>query len=209
MHFQSHTPFAWVAKDRVPPRYVRFRLIPGDRAPDPQTPPLDYVDHAEKDPAMAPVLADQGRASPADMGKNPNYLHHEWSGRLKEGPVRYILQIQLHEARSDDPPEILNPLLPWDDATPVHRTWRRSRSSRSCRTPSNEWLAFDAVNHRPGSRSSVLPAKSLDDLSSLNYMRAQVPHGRSGRAFRRSSGCSARRSPTATAAPPNYNPPGM
>jgi arachidonate 5-lipoxygenase len=169
MHYHSHTPFLWTAKDGKT-RYVRFRLLPGDRAPDPDAPTLEYVDNCEKDPAQAPVLAQQ-KTLPADEAKSVNYLNHEWSERLKQGPIRYVLQIQLHEAKPDDPPEILNALLPWDEASHPYMDLATVEITQELTYAESQYVGFD-ITHHPKS-IGILPAKSLDDFTSLNYMRKQ------------------------------------
>lgn len=169
MYYHSHTPFAWIAKDGKT-RYVRFRLIPGDRSPELDAPTLEYVDDCEKDPAMASVLAQQ-KCLPADEPKSVNYLNHEWSERLKQGPIRYLLQIQLHEAKPDDPPEVLNALLPWDETTHPHMDLATIEIVAELPYDERQRMAFD-VTHHPKT-IGILPAKSLDDFNSLNYMRKQ------------------------------------
>ncbi|XP_078369932.1 allene oxide synthase-lipoxygenase protein-like [Oculina patagonica] len=86
-------------------RYVRFRLIPADGTPetgllseDDQRKPWEYV-----------RLPSETR--PKD------YLKKEFKERISRGPIKYKLQLTLHEARADDPPGILNIARYWDEAT--------------------------------------------------------------------------------------------
>ena len=62
LHFHSHTPFAWHARDGKL-RYVRFQLIPDDRAQ--QVPYQDpaYIERMRAEPDQAATLSDQ-RALP-------------------------------------------------------------------------------------------------------------------------------------------------
>jgi len=46
-----------------------------------------------------------------------DYLKEEFKERISRGPVKYKLQLTLHEARSDDPPAILNIMRYWDEAS--------------------------------------------------------------------------------------------
>ena len=49
--------------------------------------------------------------------RSKDYLKPEFKERLSHGPVKYKLQLTLHEPRSDDPPDILNIARHWDEAT--------------------------------------------------------------------------------------------
>jgi hypothetical protein len=168
MYYHSHTPFAWHAKDGKP-RYVRFRLIRGDRGPELDAPDLAYVDHAEHDPAMAPVLANQRTL--ADEKRSINYLRNEYHDRLKQGPVTYILQLQLHDVSDADPPEIRNALLPWDEATHPYLDLATVTITEQLSFAEQSYMAFEITN-LPKSMS-ILPAASIHDFNSLNYMRRQ------------------------------------
>ena len=49
--------------------------------------------------------------------KSKDYLTEELKERLSRGPLKYKLQMTLHQPRSDDPPDILNISRYWDEAT--------------------------------------------------------------------------------------------
>lgn len=170
MHYHSHTPFGWHAQDGKP-RYVRFRLVRGDHGPELDAPELDYVKRCEQDPNAAAVLAQQA-CLPQDEHLSVNYLQHDWRDRLKRGPVEYLLQIQLHDVSPTDPPEILNSLLPWDEATHPYLDLGRVTMTEELSYADQTYMAFEVTN-LPSSMS-LLPAKSLDDFNSLNYMRKQA-----------------------------------
>ena len=202
MHYHSHTPFAWHAKDGKP-RYVRFRLIRGDRGPELDAPDPAYVDEAEKDEKYASILANQRCLASETRGVN--YLTNEWRERIKHAPVSYILQVQLHEVSPSDPPEVRNALLPWDEAT--HPYVDLATVSISEVLPYDEqcMMAFEITN-LPRSMS-ILPAASVHDFNSLNYMRKQSIWAiRTRRFLQRIFGA-----PTATPddAPHNMSPKGM
>jgi arachidonate 5-lipoxygenase len=169
MHYHSHTPFAWHARDGKP-RYVRFRLIRGDRGPELDAPDPAYVDQCEKDEAQASILAQQ-KCLPKDESKSINYLRNEWKERLKHGPITYILQLQLHEVSPTDPPEIRNALLPWDQATHPYMDLAIVTITAPLSYAEDQFMAFEITNI-PRSMG-ILPAKSIDDFNSLNYMRKQ------------------------------------
>jgi len=169
MYYHSHTPFGWHAIDGKL-RYVRFRLVRANHAPELDAPEPSYVAMCEKEEAQASILAHQ-KCLPKDEAKSVNYLNHEWRERLKQGPVEYILQVQLHEAGPNDPPEILNALLPWDQATHPYLDLAHVSISEELPYEDQFYLGFEITN-LPASMS-ILPAKSIDDFNSLNYMRKQ------------------------------------
>lgn len=170
MHFHSHTPFGWHASDgRL--RYARFRLIRGDGGPELDAPTLEYVDKCEHDVAQAAILAQQ-KCLPEDEAKSVNYLNHEWHDRLRQGPITYRLQLQLHEVSPTDPPDVLNALLPWDEATHPYMDLATVSITEPLSYADQQYMGFEITN-LPNSMS-ILPAKSIDDFNSLNYMRKQA-----------------------------------
>ncbi len=169
MHYHSHTPFGWHARDGKQ-RYARFRLVRGDGGPELDAPTLDYVNLCEQDVAQASILSQQ-KCLPQDEAKSVNYLNHEWRERLKQGPILYTLQLQLHEVHPNDPPEVLNALLPWDVATHPFVDLATVSITEELSYADQAYMGFEVTN-LPTSMS-ILPAKSLDDFNSLNYMRKQ------------------------------------
>ncbi len=166
MYYFSQTPFGWRAKDGVP-RYVRFRLIPTSRAPE--EPPLnpEWVAKVAADAALARIAADQ-RAKP-DEARTVNYLKEEYAARIAAGPIHHILQIQWHEVQPDDPDAIRNPLEPWDEATHPWKDLATVEITEPLTYVEQDHMAFE-VTHMPRCMF-MLPAKSVHDYNSLNYMR--------------------------------------
>jgi arachidonate 5-lipoxygenase len=166
--FHSQTPFLWKAKDGKR-RYVKFRLIPENRGPESAAPTETFVNMVEGDPNLAGFIANQ-RVLPGET-HGVNYLKNEWTKRIKERGAIYHLQLQLHEVQPDDSPEVLNPHLywpedkyPWMDLATVHIT-EALTYEQQCR------LAFEITNLPPS--MAILPAKNIDEYTSLNYMRKQ------------------------------------
>ena len=169
MYYHSHTPFAWKAKDGKP-RYVRFRLIPGDRAPEQPPPNPEWVAQVRDDPALAPIAADQ-RAVPGET-RDVNYLKNEWAEHVKTGPVHYVLQVQFHEVKPDDPDVIRNPLEPWDESTHPYVDLATVEITELLSHKQQDQMAFEVTNMPPS--MDFLPATSVHDYNSLNYMRKQA-----------------------------------
>lgn len=166
MYYFSQTPFDWRAKDGVP-RYVRFRLIPGDRSPEEPTPNPEWVTKVAADPGLAAVAANQ-RAVDGEP-RTVNYLKDEWFERLKKGPIQHLLQIQWHDVRSDDPDMIRNPLEPWDEVTHPWTDLATVEITEPLSYAEQDDMAFEVTNLPPC--MAMLPAKSMQDYNSLNYMR--------------------------------------
>lgn len=166
MYYFSQTPFDWKAKDGVP-RYVRFRLIPGDRSPE--EPPLnpEWVAKVAADPALAPIAANQRAVD--NEPRSVNYLKEEWFARLKAAPIQHILQIQWHDIRADDPDSIRNPLEPWDEVTHPWVDLATVEITEPLTYKEQDQMAFEVTNLPPC--MALLPAKSMQDYNSLNYMR--------------------------------------
>ncbi len=168
LYFHSQTPFAWHAKDgRL--RYVKFRLIPRDRGVESAAPAPEFVEQAEADIEFATKLANQ-RALPEEP-RGVNYLKSESRDRVDANGVDYHLQIQLHEARDAESPEVLNPHRYWDEADHPWMDLATVHINEVLPYEDQSRLAFEITHHPPS--MSILPAKSIDDYNSLNYMRIQ------------------------------------
>ncbi|MER9631007.1 hypothetical protein [Mesorhizobium sp. M0296] len=103
--YHSWQCFEFLPDDGVM-RYIRFRLIPGDRGPERGLPAGEF--RAEGAPSMDPVTDDP---------RAPDFLRQEWIYQVKYSQVAYILQAQLHNAPTtgDKNPEVLNPAKAWDE----------------------------------------------------------------------------------------------
>ncbi len=202
MYYHSHTPFGWQARDGKP-RYVRFRLFPEDRGPMSGAVDPAFIELAAADPTLAPALANQ-RTLP-DETRTVNYLKNEWRDRLQAGPVRYHLQIQLHEVTAADPADVRNPLMPWDQATHPYMDLATVEITEALTEADSAYMGFEITN-LPSSMA-ILPATSMDDYNSLNYMRRQSIWAiRTRRAFTRLIGPHAA---VPDNAPHNLDPKGM
>jgi arachidonate 5-lipoxygenase len=172
MHFHSQVPLGFQARDGKP-RYVKFRLIPGDRGPD--------TGFAEPTGVDTPEHLSDFRVLP-DETRGRNYLKEEYRERVtNKGPAEYIFQIALHEVSPDDSPEILNSNEPWDEATHpwmdlAHVTINEVLDYRESVLTSFSFANFPR-------EIFVLPAKSIHDYNSINYMRRRTGMARRVRLF--------------------------
>lgn len=168
MHYFSKTPFYFIGKDGIK-RYAKYRVVPANG--EPETGILN--DPCTEDLANQRILPFEKRGR--------NYLKYEYEDRVKKEALTYILSIQLRTASDDDDPEIFNNMIPWSgkifpwqDLAILHiektLDWRESTRTTF------------SVNNMPRTLG-VLPAKSIYDYNSLNYMRAHSEIARKARMF--------------------------
>jgi arachidonate 5-lipoxygenase len=168
MYYHAQTAQLFLGKDGVK-RYCKFRLIPEDRGPETGLIPL-----SELEDRWVEV------AAPGEP-RSQNYLKEEFAERVKRGPVVYHLQIQLHTPSPDDSPEILSCSVAWDEATHPFMDVATVEVDTLLSLDENNLMRF-AVDHCPPSLG-VLPAESIDDYNSINYMRAASASAKSARLF--------------------------
>ncbi len=171
MHYHSQTVFSYTGLDQVP-RYVKYRLLPGDRGPDVGLAPSNKVDTPE-------TLSDF-RSNPEDP-RNRNYLKEEYVERLKAGPIRYWLQLQWHDVKPDDSPEILNSNVPWDESTSPWHDLAEVTIEESLDYEESV-LTWFSIHNAPKSLG-VLPSYSIHDYNSINHVRSRGSLARRSRLF--------------------------
>jgi hypothetical protein len=166
LHFYSKTPFLFLGSDGIK-RYAKYRVRPYDNIEE------SGVEHdfSKFDLCNQRVLPFETRGR--------NYLKYEYEDLVKSKGAKYRIQIQLHTASSDDDPEVFNNMVPWDERShPWHDLayftidkildWRQST------------MTTFSVNNMPRTLG-VLPAKSIYDYNSLNYLRAHSEIARKAR----------------------------
>ena len=153
-------------------RYIRFRLIPGDRGPERGLPAKEF--RADGEPSMDPV---------PDDPRAPDFLRQEWIYQVKYSEVSYILQAQLHDAPKTDEknPEVLNPAKAWDE---TQHPWMDLCEIKIEETIDREATSKLDMNPNRSPQCIKIPlATSPDQYASLGHARAIVyPGARSVRA---------------------------
>jgi arachidonate 5-lipoxygenase len=166
LRYQALTPYRFVGKDGIK-RYAKYRTMPLDKAPETGITP----NMSDWDTCNQRILPTETRGR--------NYLKDEYKQRMANGGASYLMQIQLRTASDDDNPEIFNNQLPWDedifpwqDLAVVDITetlsWKESLKT-----------SF-SLNHMP-KNLDIIPAKSIFDYNSLNYMRSHSEMARKAR----------------------------
>ena len=163
--YYSKTPFLFIGTDGIR-RYAKYRVTPFD---DEEETGIN-TDPSEWDEANQRVLPHETRGR--------NYLKYEYEERVRRREAKYRLQIQLRMP-SDDDPEICNNMVPWNEEVypwmelavfEIDRVLDWAESTRTTFT----------VNNMPKTLG-VLPAVSIYDYNSLNYMRAHSEIARRAR----------------------------
>lgn len=167
LDYRSQCPFLFNAKDGKR-RYVNFRLIPADRNIEPLVNRPDQIGSFWGDQRMLP-----------DDPRNRNYLKHEYADRIRKGPIEYMLQLQLHEATDHDTPLIFCSNKIWDEATHPWMDLAHITIDRQL-TYEESMLMYFSLNHHPSS-IALIPATSIHDYNSLNYIRASVDRAKRAR----------------------------
>ena len=101
-----------------------------------------------------------------------DYLKEEFKERISRGPVKYKLQLTLHEARSDDPPAILNISRYWDEATHPWLDVADVTLSALLTPDVTEGFKFNCGNLE--SFLYILPARTIYDSNCIAHIRKEV-----------------------------------
>jgi len=157
LYYYNETPMLFTGKDGVK-RYVKYRLIPEDRGPE-----SGLLTDEEKSHVWD-LLAKE------DETRSRNYLKQEFEQRITTSGATYHLEMQLHAAAPDDSPEIFNSNVLWDEETHPFLalgtvTLDKMVSFNDC------CLTRYSLTQQPPSLG-IIPATSLDDYNSMNYMRS-------------------------------------
>lgn len=101
-----------------------------------------------------------------------NYLVNEYRERLKKGPVRYRLQVQLHHPCSDDTEEIFNSFIEWPEKDHPWMDLAHIEVHEPIDYKETVLMGFN-VNHHPPTLGHI-PARSIHDYNSILYMRSKT-----------------------------------
>jgi len=166
LHYYAKTPFKFIGKDGIL-RYAKYRILPDDNAPESGI----NLDPSEWDTSNQ-------RISPHET-KGRNYLKYEWEDCIREGKAKYRLQIQLHESSKIEDPEIFNNMVVWDEEIHPWLDLAYFQLDKVLDWKESTLTTF-SVKNMP-KNLGVLPAKSIYDYNSLNYLRSHSEIARHAR----------------------------
>ena len=101
-----------------------------------------------------------------------DYLKKEYRERITRGPLEYKLQLQLHEAKEDDPPTILHVGREWNESTHPWLDVADIKMTSLLSPTATERLKFIYTNLP--STIGILPAQSSDDPNCVVHIRNAV-----------------------------------
>jgi len=111
--------------------------------------------------------------------RSRNYLKYEYEDRVAREGAHYRLQIQLHQASNDDDPEIFNNMVLWDEGILPWQDLAEFKIEKTLDWKESILTTF-SVNNMP-KNLGILPAKSIYDYNSLNYLRGHSEVARKAR----------------------------
>lgn len=168
LHYYGLTPFLFIGKDEIK-RYAKYRVIPLQDEPETGITP----DMCDYDTCNQRVLPHEKNGR--------NYLKDEFVNRVASEGAHYRLQIQTRIANDDDSPEIFNNQKPWDEKVFPWHDLAIININRNLSWEESTLTSF-SLNNMPKSLG-IIPAKSIHDYNSLNYMRANSEIARKARIF--------------------------
>ena len=102
----------------------------------------------------------------------PDYLKREYKERITRGPLRYKLQLQLHEVKENDPPTTLHIGREWDESTHPWLDVANITMTSLLSPPATERLGLSYNNLPPS--LDLLPARSVDDPNVVAHIRREL-----------------------------------
>ncbi len=166
LRYYCKTPFLYVGRDGLK-RYAKYRVMPADGAPETGIDP----NPSAWDQCNQRILPHETRGR--------NYLKHEYEDRVAREGARYLMQIQTHPAAEGEDPEVFNNMVVWDEAAHPWQDLAIIDIDETLDWRDSTMTAF-SVNNMPKTLG-VIPAQSIFDYNSLNYMRANTEIARKAR----------------------------
>jgi catalase len=157
LRYYCKTPFKFIGSDKIK-RYAKYRVRPFGNEPE---------TGIEKD--MSAVDTGNQRILPFET-RGRNYLKYEYEDRVKKEGAKYMMQIQTRIAQDDDDPEIFNNMVPWDENAHPWHDLAIIEIDQTLNWADSTKTSF-SLNNMPKTLG-IIPAKSIYDYNSLNYMRA-------------------------------------
>lgn len=108
-----------------------------------------------------------------DEKRSKHYLREEYIERLSKGPIKYKLQLQLHEVSPSDTQQILNVSKHWDDET---HPWIDLADVTVTTMLPDDVVERTKCNvaHCPPSLGLIGPPKTIYDYTFIPYIRERV-----------------------------------
>ena len=168
LRYHSKTPFHYISTDGTK-YYCKYKVRPDQD-----------VMESGIDPNPSVIDTSNQRVLPHET-RGKNFLKDEYRERVKRGPMKYRLQIQLRKATDQDDPEIFNNMRVWDENEFPWKDLAVFEVNKILDWKDSTMTTFSLKN-MPKSLG-IIPAKSMYDYNSLNYIRAKSEIARKARLF--------------------------
>ena len=159
LDYYSKTPMNFTANDGTQ-YYVKYRTIPAE---DPVE--LAAIPEEQKQRVYDQRVQD-GETLPV------NYLVEEYKERVKDQPVRYKLQLQLHKSAPDTDPAIFDSRNTWDETISPWHDLADIMIDEILPFETTLKMGFN-LNQYPKSLGFI-KAESIHDYNSIVYMRSKT-----------------------------------
>jgi arachidonate 5-lipoxygenase len=168
LHYHCMTPFLFIPKSGIK-HYCKYKVRP-----------FEDIEESgiNKDPD--PLNACNQRILPHES-RGKNFLKNEYIQKIKNGTAKYKLQIQLRVASDDDDPEIFNNMKPWNENHYPYKDLAVFEVNKMLDWKESTKTTFSMKNMPKN--LGVIPAKSIYDYNSLNYLRVVSDIARRARLF--------------------------
>lgn len=158
--YHSQTPLLWVSEDGVK-GYAKYRVRPFEDIPE-----TGIISGRD-------VLEPQNQRVIPGETRTRNYLKEEYADRVRETKsVKYRLQVQTRNAEPNEDPAIFNSAIHWDENVFPFRDLGVIEIHETLNWDDSNMTTFSFGNLPKG--LGIIPAKSIYDFNSLNYMRRKA-----------------------------------
>jgi len=163
VRYHTQSPFLFISTQGIK-YYCKYKVRPYEDIPetgeDPNPDPRESVNQR--------ILKHETRSR--------NFLKDEYEARVKEQGAKYRLQIQFRMASDDDDPEIFNNMKVWDEERFPWHDIAEFEVNKILDWEESTKTTF-SLNNMPKSLG-IIPAKSVYDYNSMNYMRSKTEFAR-------------------------------
>jgi len=164
--YYCKTPFLFIGNDGVR-RYAKYRCRPLENEAETGI----CHDLTQFNTCNQRILPNETRGR--------NYLKYEYEERVRRGPVRYVMEIQVRDATENEDPEVFNNMVPWDDSDYPWTPLAEIEIDHVLDWTGSNMTSF-SLRNMPDSLG-MIPAESIYDYNSLNYLRAHSEIARKAR----------------------------
>ena len=167
--YYNKTPLLWEADDGTR-YYAKYRIVPAGE--------IDAAARGRVEVGSPQwVEPENQRIDPTTNPHTRNYLKEEYQHRVQHRSVRgesvdYRLQVQLREHRDDQDEQVYNCCIDWPTGEFPWRDLGTFRITETLGWADGLRTTF-SMSNLPR-RLGVLPARSIYDFNSLNYMRKHI-----------------------------------